>query len=378
MKKLGSNRLQDVTDILECRSPSRYHLVHRPPTDEEIKENKVPTKLKNNWLGTMFEPLTNTFAVPKYNEIDPSFFISIPFILFFGLMLGDAGYGIIIMLLTGFILLKGPTSGSMRTTAWMGFLMGLSTTIAGIWMGAFFGDLIPRVILGTSQSPLYSFELFGYNMPYDTLKDPMLLFQISLYIGVIQLNLGILLFGIDKLIKKDILSFFKGTVSWVLVQTGGLIFLGSFLFGWWELNTPLTAIGAVSFLLGAALMAMESKAMVLFDIEGYVGDWISYTRILALGLSTFGLAMAFNIVGRMLADTHVAMIPVVILLLALLHVFNLLLQSLGAAIHSLRLHFVEFFGRFYEGGGIPFEPFGIERSYTSDPISDLARGHGRK
>lgn len=358
------DRFQEIKDIMECRSLGRHHINRRDPTDEEIEANKVPTKLKNNWLGTMFEPMTKTFAIPRYNEIDPSIFISLPFILFFGLMLGDAGYGIVIMSVTGFLLLKGPKKGSFRMTVWMGFLMGLSTTIAGIWMGAFFGDLVPRLILGTPDSPLYSVDIFGMSLPYNTLKDPMLLFQISLYIGVAQLNIGILLLGIDKLIKKKVWGFLKGTVSWLLVQSGGLIFLGSFLFGWWDLTTPLLVLGASSFFIGTALMAFESKGMVLFDIEGYVGDWISYTRILALGLSTFGLALAFNIIGRMIAETHIIIIPLVIILMTLLHLFNMLLQSLGAAIHSLRLQFVEFFGRFYEGGGVPFEPFGMERNFT--------------
>lgn len=367
-------RLPELKDILTTRCRQMFHLKSRPPEKEEIEENQVPTRLKNGWLGTMFEPLTNTFAVPKYNEIDPSLWISLPFILFFGLMLGDAGYGILIMIVSslGVILIRN--SPAMRMTAWMGFLMGLATTLSGIWMGAFFGDLVPRVILGQAGAPLFTFELFGYRMPYDTLKDPMLLFQVSLYIGLAQLNLGIILLGIDRMLKRDIFGFMKGTISWILIQIGGVIFVGALLIGWWELNGTLTAVGGVSFVAGTVLLALEAKGMVLFDIEGFVGDWISYTRILALGLSTFGLAMAFNIVGKMLVDASLAMIPVVILLLILLHIFNLLLQALGAAVHSLRLQFVEFFGRFYEGGGRSFEPFGMERIYTRPPADCSMRG----
>lgn len=363
---IEKERIPDLRDILQSRCPSRYHIDHRPPTSEEISEGIVPTKLTNGWLGTMFEPITNTFSIPKYDEIDPSIWISIPFIFFFGLMLGDAGYGLLIMLLSGLVLIMGSKRGSIRMTAWMGFLMGLATTLSGIWMGAFFGDLIPRVLMGDPDSSLYSATLFGYNMPYDTLKDPMLLFQISLYIGLAQLNLGIILLGLDKLFKKDLFGFFKGTISWILIQVGAIIFVGAMLIGWWELNTTLTAIGGLTFVSGVGLLAIDSKGMVLFDVEGYLGDLISYTRILALGLSTFGLAMAFNIVGKMLVDIHVAMIPIVILLLVFLHIFNLLLQALGAAVHSLRLQFVEFFGRFYEGGGVQFDPFGMERIHTSE------------
>ncbi|RLF68883.1 MAG: hypothetical protein DRN57_02590 [Thermoplasmata archaeon] len=361
---IPKRRLRPLKDVLDKRAPGRYHLDHRGPTPDEIGKNKVPTSLRNGWLGTMFEPLTNTFAIPRYDEIDPSLWISVPFILFFGLMLGDAGYGLLIMIASSVMLVLSRYSPALRMTAWMGFLLGLATTLSGIWMGAFFGDLIPRVIMGRPASPLFSVTFFGYHMPYDTLSDPMLLFKVSLYLGLAQLNLGIFLFGIDRLLKKDIMGFVKGTISWMLIQFGAVIFVGALLIGWWELDGTLTAVGGVSFILGSVLLALESKGMVLFDIEGYLGDWISYTRILALGLSTFGLAMAFNIVGRMLMDINVVMIPFVVLLLVLLHVFNLLLQSLGAAVHSLRLQFVEFFGRFYEGGGIPYEPFGIERIFT--------------
>ena len=111
-------------------------------------------------------------------------------------------------------------------------------------------------------------------------------------------------------------------------------------------------------------MYFENGPMFLFSIEGLVGDWISYSRILALGLSTFGLAMAFNIVGEMMVGITPYLLPVVAVLLLTLHEFNLLLQTLGAAVHSIRLQFVEFFGRFYQGGGELFQPFGRERVYT--------------
>jgi V/A-type H+-transporting ATPase subunit I len=195
----------------------------------------------------------------------------------------------------------------------------------------------------------------------------MVLFQISLWLGLAQLNLGFLLLGYDRLKKKEIWGVFKGTISWILIQIGAVIFIGALLIGWWDLNTILTAIGASSFILGSLLLVFEVGPMFLFDIEGLLGDWISYTRILALGLSTFGLAMAFNIVGEMLVDIHWALVIVVVIILLVLHVFNLLLQALGAAVHSIRLQFVEFFGRFYEGGGELFEPFGREREFTISP-----------
>ena len=370
-----ADRIGELEALLKEECGGCFSLSARAPTEKEEKENSIPTKQSNGWLGSLFESMTNTFSPPRYNEIDPSVWISVPFILFFGLMLGDAGYGLIIIAASIFILKKIEGSKFMKTVGKMGLLMGIATTIAGVWMGAFFGDLIPRVILGDPNEPLYSLSLLGIDFPYDTLRSPMILFQISLYLGLLQLNIGLFLLGYDRYRKGDYFGVIKGAVSWIFIQIGGTIFIGSIIVGWFDLNGVLAITGGVSFLLGVVLLFFESKGMFFFDIEGYMGDWISYTRILALGLSTFGLAMAFNIIGDMLLGlAGYAMVVIVIPLLIILHVFNLLLQTLGSVVHSLRLQFVEFFGRFYEGGGHLFDPFGRERLYT---IKEGERSPGR-
>lgn len=372
------SRMKDLKEVILTSTGGSFHIGSRPPSASEIKENKVPTRLKNSGFGSLFEPLTNTFAVPKYNEIDPSIFISVPFVLFFGLMLGDAGYGLLMLIPSVYIYFKGRSSETLRMVGSFGILMGGATTLAGIWMGSFFGDLVPRLIMGDPEGKLFSLTLLGMDLPYDTLRDPMLLFQLSLWLGFLQLNLGFLLLGYDRMKKGNIWGFIKGTFSWMLIQGGAVIFLGGILFGWWELAGQLPLFGGLLFLGGTLLLVFEAGFMFMFDIEGLVGDWISYTRILALGLSTFGLAMAFNIVGEMLVDVSVILIPVVAVLLIVLHVFNMLLQTLGAAVHSIRLQFVEFFGRFYEGGGELFDPFGIERHYSRSRYVGGNKGvHGK-
>jgi len=126
----------------------------------------------------------------------------------------------------------------------------------------------------------------------------------------------------------------------------------------------VAGIGGALFLAGAFLLAFEAKSMTFFAIEGLIGDIVSYTRILALGLSTFGLAMAFNIIAEMINGIGPIMVPISALLLALLHMVNLPIQMLGGFVHSLRLQYVEFFGKFYEGGGRPFDPFGRPRVHS--------------
>lgn len=369
-------RSGELISLLKASIGMDFQADIRDPTQEEIGSDSVPVQLRNGWLGRLFEPMTKTFAIPRYNEIDPSLFISIPFILFFGMMMGDAGYGALIIILSIFLYFTGKRSQMLKNVSILGMFLGASSILAGIWMGAFFGDLVPRLFLEDPSRPLYSLTIAGYSLPYDSLRDPMHLFGISMLLGLLHMNLGFVLLGYDRLRKKDIWGLLKSAGSWALIQSGAGILLGGTMLNVFDAGTPLLAAGGVLFLTGAILLAFEMKIMTFFAIEGIVGDIVSYTRILALGLSTFGLAMAFNIVGEMVGGIMPVLIPVSALMLALLHMVNLPLQMLGGFVHSLRLQYVEFFGKFYEGGGREFEPFGRERLHTR-PGRDLPlRGGG--
>jgi V/A-type H+-transporting ATPase subunit I len=363
------DRLKELNDLVGSATGGVFHITARAPTSSETGEDKVPIKMKNRFLGRLFEPLAVTFAAPRYNEIDPSSWISVPFIIIFGLMLGDIGYGLMFALAGLFIILKVRRSRSMRDIGYLVTILGISSILAGLWMGAFFGDLVPRLIYGDPTRPLYALTVLGYQLPYDSLRDPMFLFMMSMVIGLLQLNLGFVLLGADRVKNGSVFGFVKGTISWFLVQTGAIIFIGDFLLKAWEMDGMLSIIALVTFLTGTVLLIIEVKGMVFFSMEGLLGDVISYTRILALGLSTFGLAMAFNIIAEMVMDLGSLLIPVAVVLLVFLHIFNFLIQILGGFVHSLRLQYVEFFGKFYSGGGTLFTPFGRERVLTkvSDP-----------
>ena len=369
-------RRSELISVLRSGIGGDFQADNRDPTEEEIGSDSVPVQLRNGWLGKLFEPLTKTFATPRYNEIDPSLFISIPFILFFGMMMGDAGYGALILIPSIFLYVKGKRSQMLRNTSILGMLMGGSSILAGIWMGAIFGDLVPRLFYGDPSRLLYSLTIAGYSLPYDSLRDPMHLFGISMLLGLLHINLGFALLGYDRLRKKDIWGVIKGAVSWALIQSGAGILLGGTMLNVFEAGTPLLAAGGVLFFAGAVLLVFETKVMTFFAIEGLIGDIVSYARILALGLSTFGLAMAFNIVGGMVGGITPILLPVSALMLAVLHVVNLPLQMLGGFVHSLRLQYVEFFGKFYEGGGSEFEPFGRERLHTRPGRDVVSRGGG--
>ena len=156
-------------------------------------------------------------------------------------------------------------------------------------------------------------------------------------------------------------------IPWFLLQIGGGALIGSALLNLWQLSGPLMAISGLFTLLGFLALFVDKGPVGFFDVTGFAGDWLSYARLLALGLATAGMALAFNIVAELMPKI-VPYIGVVLLpiILIVAHLANLAIQSLGAAIHSLRLQYVEFFNRFYMGGGKKFIPFQIKRKYTEE------------
>jgi V/A-type H+-transporting ATPase subunit I len=164
--------------------------------------------------------------------------------------------------------------------------------------------------------------------------------------------------------QKKYKEMLTDKLCWIPLQIGGGALIGYFILDW-VLPEPLFFISIGLVIIGIIQLLYASGPVGFFDITGYVGDWLSYARLLALGLATAGMALAFNVVSELLGE----MIPVIgivvfILLLIVLHLVNLAISALGAGVHSLRLQYVEFFNRFYEGGGHEFTPFKIKRRYT--------------
>ena len=324
-----------------------------------------PTYIKTPRWAEGFKGLVSMFALPKYNEINPTIIMGLFFILFFGIMLGDAGYGLVILFLSLFGYFKlGKHSDLFRDWSFMGFWMGLITTIVGFLTNSFFGDFIPRFIYGNPELSIYNVKMFGIKLPLNPIKDPITILVIALIFGLIHLNIGVLLGIIQGFREKKYKETLTGKLCWVPLQLGGGILIGSSI-----LDIPFTStfimIGAVLVIIGLIQLFISTGPIGFFDITGYVGDWLSYARLLALGLATAGMALAFNVVSQLLGK----MIPfigivIMIILLVFAHMVNLGLQALGAGIHSLRLQYVEFFNRFYEGGGHEFTPFKIKRRYT--------------
>ncbi|MFO8132954.1 MAG: V-type ATP synthase subunit I [Thermoplasmatota archaeon] len=321
------------------------------------------------WAGS-FRTFLELFALPKYNEINPSMFLGVSLILFFAIMLGDAGYGICILVPSIWAYLRlGRYSDTIHDWSLLGIWMGIGTIIAGFLFNGFFGDFIPRFIYGNPDRTFYSATLLGVELPIDALHKPLIILSMTLLVGLAHLNLGILLGAYQNFKRGRMKDLALDQAAWVVLQLGGGALIGSMLLDLWTLPSWLYYLSLVFTVVGLVALFVKNGPMGFFELTGYIGDWLSYARLLALGLATAGMAMAFNIVAELLPSlipyVGVVLAPVV---LVLAHLINLLLQALGAGVHALRLQYVEFFGRFYDGGGRKYTPFQIERKYTEEKI----------
>lgn len=348
--------LQDlINKSTQGHSECRFSTPSSNPDD-------VPIHLEIPTWAKPFKTFLELFALPRYNEVNPSLILGVFFILFFAIMLGDAGYGLLILFtsLFGYIRL-GKHSSMIKEWSFMGIWLGISTTIAGFIFNGFFGDFIPRFIYGNPKELLYTLG----PLPIDAIHKPVTILLMSLILGLTHLNLGIILGLYQNIKNRFYRDIIKTQLPWFFLQIGGGALVGYAMLHIWHLSTMALALAGILTGIGLMGLFLHSGAIGFFDLTGFVGDWLSYARLLALGLATAGMALAFNIVAEVFSQ----MIPVIgIVLLPIIlvvaHFANFILQSLGAAIHSLRLQYVEFFNRFYQGGGKEFVPFKIKRKYT--------------
>lgn len=304
------------------------------------------------WLAP-FGFLTATFGTPAYDGVDPTVFLAPVLVLTFGIMLGDAGYGALLAILAALVLHgAGRTPGTVRDLALVLLACGISGTIFGILMGGFFGDLLPR--------------FFGMQVPFaviEPLKDPIAILILALAIGIAHLNLGLLIAAGENLRRGDRREAVLGQGVWFVIQPAAAVLILTF-FGWRTAPPAVETLAWIGAIVGIAGVMVREGPLGFFSLTGFLGDWLSYARILALSLATGGIAMMINILAGMIAAVHPALVVLAVLLAVAGHAGNLVLQVLGGFIHALRLQYVEFFGKFFQGGGRPFKPFAAGRTYT--------------
>jgi V/A-type H+-transporting ATPase subunit I len=182
-------------------------------------------------------------------------------------------------------------------------------------------------------------------------------------IGIIHLNMGLLVAAYQNARKKAYKDLLSGQISMFILQPCAALLIFD-LFKWTAIAPSLKTIGGAGIVIGVLLILIKEGPMGVFGLTGFVGNWLSYSRILALALATTGIAMTINILVELIARIHPAMIVLAVAVFVFGQLFNCVLQALGAFVHSLRLHYVEFFGQFYSGDGKYFIPFKSIRRYT--------------
>ncbi|MGF7003509.1 V/A-type H+-transporting ATPase subunit I [Lachnospiraceae bacterium PF1-21] len=346
---------------------------------EEIKEEEeAPVVLKNGTFASSIEGVIESYGLPGKEDIDPSKVTAFFYVVFFGLMLSDAAYGIIVSLACFILLKKFPKmSQAMKKSLRLFMYCGVSTMIWGFLFGGFFGDLIAIV-----SKTFFGHEVVLKPLWFAPLEQPMKLLIFSMLLGVIHLFVGLGIKGYICLKDKKYLDFVCDVIFWYMMLIGLILMLvPSQIFvsmSQMEITFPpvvntLAKVLAIAGALGILLMSGRNSKNIalrlglgaydLYNVTGWLSDVLSYSRLLALGLATGVVASVINQMGSMAGGGILGMI-IFIFAFFVGHIFNMGINLLGAYVHTCRLQYVEFFGKFYEGGGRPFNPFKSKTNYV--------------
>ncbi len=330
---------REISRLFEKKFPLS-ELVFSPPEEKE----EIPVLLENNSFVRPFELVTELYSMPAPFEVDPNPVMSIFYVVFFGMMLSDAGYGIVLALATGIYLkVKQPKKTTEKLIKLI-FLGGISAIFWGILFGGWFGDLLSFV-------PLFRPRWFN------PLEDPMTLLLWSFVFGGVHIVVGMAVKAYLLIREGKWLSALYDIGLWYVVF-GGLLL-------WFFAGTLwLFVLGLAGLVLtqGRAekkpFKKLSKGLLSLYDITGFLSDILSYSRLLALGLATGVIGQVVNTMASLGGDGIFGKILFVLVLLVG-HTFNIAINTLGAYVHASRLQYVEFYGKFYSGGGKPFVPFGL-------------------
>lgn len=349
-----------------------YVELETPAEDED-----VPVKLKNNAFAAPVEGVLESYSMPGRKEIDPSTLMAVFYYFLFGMMLSDAGYGLLMVIGCGIALAKFKNmEESLRKFLKMFLYCGISTVFWGAMFGSFFGDAV--TVIGKT---FFNVDIAIPALWFTPLNEPMRLLLFSFLIGVIHLfaGLGAQFYQLARQgLWKDAVF---DVVFWYLVVGGGIVYLLSMpMFSdmvslGFTLPAAVGTAGAIAAGIGAVGIVLtagrESRSPFkrllkglygLYGVSSYLSDILSYSRLLALGLATGVIASVFNQMGAMLGNSP-AGVAVFVFAFLVGHTLNLGINVLGAYVHTNRLQFVEFFGKFFEGGSRKFNPFSAKTKY---------------
>ena len=358
-------------------------------SDVDNSADEVPVAVHNNKLGMTMENITNMYAFPSHKDIDPSFIMTTFYYLLFGLMLGDAGYGLVMTFLCLFVKFKYKLEPRKRATVNYGLGCGLSTTFWGAMQNSWFGDLPKWIANGLKSNEPTDFISTHHLYWFDPLQNTTRFLLLCFFIGILHLILANCI-NLYKMSKQGMAfeGFFE-VVPILLILVGIIPVINSYIGGGALAEIPSTQpidnminaaapvlyilliIGAIGVVVGPAIVRIKQKSSVgkvlgglgggLYGLynaaSGYLGDILSYARLLALGLCTGVIASVINQLGATPGGGNWFLF---IIIFIIGHTINLGINLIGAYVHTNRLQYVEFFSKFYEGGGNPFTPLSAQ------------------
>lgn len=349
-----------VRERLAATTPNA-HIYTRDPE----KGEQIPIDLHNGKVVSPFEFVTTLYGRPVYWEFDPTPLLAPFFIVFFGLCVSDGGYGVTLAALSFFLMKKMQPGGGRKLMQLM-FMGGISTAVVGAITGGWFG-IDPEVLPSFVRAAIVM----------NPLDEPMKMLNVVFILGIVQIFTGLAIQMVADFKEGRWLDGVLDQLVWILFLTF-LVPLGyNFILGG-DVSPGLSAaatrgalvMGGVVVLTGARknknpIMKVLGGVLKLYDVVNYFGDVLSYARLLALGLATGAIAMAINGVAQMAMGIPIVGIVVAVLVLIGGHIFNIAVNCLGGFVHSGRLQYLEYFSKFFTGGGRSFEPFRVERKYST-------------
>lgn len=323
----------------------------REPTEDEYPQ--VPVQLKNNKLTRPLNMVTEMYSLPAYGTLDPNPLMAPFFILFYGIMMADMGYGLLMMIASVIISKKYRPKGTSGELFSLLGLCGISTFIMGALTGGFFGDFLTQLVAIVSPGTVFALQKL-----FDPLDDLTMILIGSMALGMVQIVTGMAISLIEKCKRKKFLDAFFEEITWWIVFIGiALLALGkgaAVLYG----GCALVLLGPI--VQGKGWGRLTGVFGSLYNhVTGYFGDILSYTRLMALMLAGSVIAQVFNMLAAMPGN-----VIAFIIISMLGNAMNFGLNLLGCYVHDLRLQCLEFFNKFYVDGGKPFRPMTLDTEYV--------------
>lgn len=346
---------QKKVEKLLCEHGAAYEF------EDPAEGDDVPVALSNNAFSKNFEPIVSMYALPLYGRFDPTMLVSVFYAVIFGLMFADVGYGLILLAgcLAGLKLLH-PKEGMKRLLN-MFAICSVSCIIAGVLFGGYFGDLPNALMKGFGGKT----ETKSLSVWFDMVEDPMVFLIVSLIVGAVHMVTGMVVKFIVLCKDGHVFDAVFDVGSWLVLFAGIGLYLAAPKAG-----LICAGVGALMLVCTQGrheknvIMKIGKGIMSLYDIVSYASDLLSYSRILALGLASAVIANVVNLLATMGGATVPGVIMFIFIFL-IGHIINFLVNILGTYVHTSRLQYIEFFGKFYESGGREFAPLAPEEKYVN-------------